>query len=58
MTEELADRSRWAWDTAPTDGSYPGPVYIGDMEDWSPEETKIRYDTNQDPWGGKWTQPL
>jgi hypothetical protein len=32
MTEERADHSRWAWDTAPTDGSPPGPVYIGDME--------------------------
>ena len=58
MTEEPADRSRWAWDTAPTDGSYPGPVYIGDMEDWSHEETKKRRDTFRDPWGGVWTEPL
>ena len=58
MTEEQADHSRWAWDTAPTDGSLPGPVYIGDMEDWSHEETVRRRDTNWDPWGGVWTQPL
>ena len=58
MTEEQADHSRWAWDTAPTDGSPPGPVYIGDMEDWSHEETVRRRDTNWNPWGGKWTQPL
>jgi hypothetical protein len=58
MTEEQADHSRWAWDTAPTDGSPPGPVYIGDMEDWSHEETVRRRDTNWDPWGGVWDQPL
>ena len=58
MVEEKDDRSRWAWDTAPTDGSYPGLVYIGDMEDWSPEETKKRRDTFRDPWGGVWTEPL
>ena len=58
MTEEQADHSRWAWDRAPTDGSPPGPVYIGDMEDWSLEETKKRRDTFRDPWGGVWTQPL
>ena len=58
MTEELADRSRWAWDTAPTDGSPRSPVYIGDMEDWSREETARRRDTNRNPWGGVWTQPL
>ena len=58
MVEEKDDRSRWAWDTAPTDGSPRGPVYIGDKEDWSHEETVRRRDTNRNPWGGVWTQPL
>ena len=58
MTEARDGDSRWAWDTAPTDGSHPGPVYIGDMEDWSHEETMKRRDTFRDPWGGVWTEPL
>ena len=58
MTEARDGDSCWAWDTAPTDGSHPGPVYIGDMEDWSHEETMKRRDTFRDPWGGVWTEPL
>ena len=58
MPEEREDHSRWAWDTAPINGNQPGPVYIGDKEDWSLEETRRRRDTNRDPWGGVWTQPL
>ena len=58
MTDDKNDDCRWAWDTAPADGSLSGPVYIGDKEDWSLEETRKRRDTNREPWGGVWTEPL
>ena len=52
------DHSKWAWDTAPADGGPPRPVYIGNKEDWCIEETRKRRDTNREPWGGVWTEPL
>ena len=52
------DHSKWAWDTAPADGGPPRPVYIGNKEQWSIEETRKRRDTNRNPWGGVWTDPL
>jgi len=50
------DRSKWAWDTSPTDGGPPRPIYIGNKEQWSIEETRKRRDTNRNPWGGVWTE--
>ena len=29
------DDRKWAWDTRPSDGGPPRPVYIGDKEDWN-----------------------
>ena len=52
------EHSKWAWDTSPTDGGSPRPVYIGNKEQWSIEETRKRRDTNRNPWGGVWTDPL
>ena len=56
------DDRKWAWDTRPSDGGPPRPVYIGDKEDWSLEETEKRRDTGLNnprfPWGGVWTEPL
>ena len=52
------EHSKWAWDTSPTDGGPPRPVYIGNKEQWSIEETRKRRDTNRNPWGGVWTDPL
>ncbi|MDC3235962.1 hypothetical protein OAT73_01725 [Candidatus Poseidoniaceae archaeon] len=52
------DHSKWAWDTAPADGGPPRPVFIGNKEDWCLEETRKRRDTNREPWGGVWTEPL
>lgn len=60
MTDK--DDRKWAWDTRPSDGAPPRPVYIGDKEDWRLEETEKRRDTGLNnprfPWGGVWTEPL
>jgi len=57
-----SDDRKWAWDTRPSDGGPPRPVYIGDKEDWNLEETDNRRDTGLNnprfPWGGVWTEPL
>jgi hypothetical protein len=52
------DDRKWAWDTW-----YERPVYIGDKEDWSLEETRNRNrntgsNNPRFPWGGVWTEPL
>ena len=43
-----AKKTRWAFDTSPDDGVLPGPVYVGNKEDWDPSETRKR----------RWTTPI
>ena len=42
------EKTKWAFDTRPDDGGPPRPVYIGNMQDWDPSETRTK----------RWTTPI